>query len=853
MKPFNTVAIPHDDILQGRLTMDVFAADLWEVTQDRGADEYRDAETFFKKTYVTQGLDNLFSVVKKRLNGKGGDSFIQLQTPFGGGKTHALIALYHKANEWGSNRIVIDGAALSARQTIWGQFEQSLAGRIELCEGQVAPGKETIRKLLSAHQPLIILIDELLEYQTKAAGVTVGGNNLAAQTLAFMQELSETVGALEKVCLLVTLPASLMEHYDEDAEQLYQKLQKVSGRRERIYTPVEESEIASIIRQRLFTSVKTESAKEVVNTFVEYADQENILPVDSQPSDYRNRFLKSYPFMPEVIDILYHRWGSYHTFQRTRGVLRLLSLVIHYLQDSGKAYISLADFDLGKQELRQELLKHIGSEFNSIIGNDITSADSGSERVNASLGNAYRGLSIGTRTATTIFMYSFSGGQEHGANLREIKRSATTIQNPSPLVAEALEQLKTKLFYLQTRNERYSFSNQANLNRILLNNMENLKEADLMELEKELLRSSLKGQHFKTYIWEDESVNIVDSEEIKLVILPKDDKDRVSEILRLKGQTPRVYKNTVLFLLPLDSERNSFINTLKRKIALENITKDTHLKLSEEQQKEVKDELKKIESPVKEAIRRLYRKITLPARDGFTERDLGIPTYGLTKHIDEELFDQLKIDNEILESIAPLVLKEKYLGDKAYVLTEQLFQSTLKTPGEARPTSRAALEQGILEGVRRGVFGLGELDEERPKCVYYNEDGVVSFSGKEVIIKDSVCVQQKKEGSPQAAQTEGTVIGTPEGEPSMDKEEPKTQSETEISAGKTVGRLSLTFEIPKGKVAGIMGVMNLLQSKFDSLEINLKAKNGAISEQDIEDKIEEAFRQLNIDVKISND
>jgi len=100
MKPFHTIAIPHDDILQGRLTMDVFAADLWEVFQGRGPEEYRDPDIFDRKTYKTEGLENLLSIVKKRLHGQGGDPVIQIQTPFGGGKTHSLIALYHQAKDW---------------------------------------------------------------------------------------------------------------------------------------------------------------------------------------------------------------------------------------------------------------------------------------------------------------------------------------------------------------------------------------------------------------------------------------------------------------------------------------------------------------------------------------------------------------------------------------------------------------------------------------------------------------------------------------------------------------------------------------------------------------------------------
>ena len=120
MKAFHTIAVPHRDILDGRLTMDVFAADLWEVSQQRGADEYKDADIFFRKTYLTDGLKNLLAVVEKRLRGTGGDPVIQIQTPFGGGKTHALIAMYHRASGWGAKKVVIVGTALSTEETLWG-------------------------------------------------------------------------------------------------------------------------------------------------------------------------------------------------------------------------------------------------------------------------------------------------------------------------------------------------------------------------------------------------------------------------------------------------------------------------------------------------------------------------------------------------------------------------------------------------------------------------------------------------------------------------------------------------------------------------------------------------------------
>lgn len=143
MKTFSTIAIPHKDIQEGRLTMDVFAANLWEVYKDRAPEAYRDSNIFFRKTYITEGLKNLLDIAEKRLKDAGGDPIIQLQTPFGGGKTHSLIALYHKAKEWNTNVVVIDGNTIDPKETtIWEEMESQLKGKVDKLKGKTSPGGE---------------------------------------------------------------------------------------------------------------------------------------------------------------------------------------------------------------------------------------------------------------------------------------------------------------------------------------------------------------------------------------------------------------------------------------------------------------------------------------------------------------------------------------------------------------------------------------------------------------------------------------------------------------------------------------------------------------------------------------
>jgi hypothetical protein len=850
MKPFHTIAVPHQDILEGRLTMKVFAADLWEVSNNRGPDEYKDAEIFFRKTYLTEGLKNLLSVVERRVSRKGGDPVIQIQTPFGGGKTHALIAMYHKAEEWNAKRVVMVGTALGPEETLWGLIEMQLTGSNTQLTGLASPGRESIRKLLEPHAPVLILMDEVLEYITKAAAIKVGDSTLAAQTVAFLQELTETISSMGNVSLVVTLPSSIIEHYDEGAERLFQQLQKVSGRVEKIYTPVQEQEITRVIRARLFSTIKDEEIRPLVSGLVDSFSNESLLPAGTEMSEYRDWFIDSYPFCPEVIEVLYHRWGSFPTFQRTRGVLRLLSLVVHSLRNSSNPYITLADFDLSNQELRQELLKHIGSEYNSVIAADITDREAGSKKVDVSLGTSFQGLSLGTRASTTIFLYSFSGGVEKGTTLGDIKRQATKLVNPASIIAEALDHLSGKLFYLQHSGDRYFFNNQPNLNRILIGKMDNVTGPRIIEAEKKCLDDSLKGGKFKLYPWSENASDIADREEYKLVILKKEDPKLIEHISSYIGSTRRVFINTIFFLYPCESERLSFIELIKKTLAYHDILKDKLISLTPEQRVEVSKEYHKSKKAAKESTQNLYRMVVIPGKQPTM---LGKLTFGDERSIDERVYEELRSEGELLERIGPKLLNEKYLSKRDYVFTEQIFQSALKTPGEFRPVSRQALENGIKEGIENGLFGLGELKDEKPVCEVFKKSGTPEFSSNEIIISAQTCKAQydrEKQSHLGEYQTSTDTPGSVHENPPVQTGVTVTGIGEKTTPGSVKNSLRMSCTIPKGKVSGLVGVINYLTSKYSSVKITLESEGGEITDQEFEEKIQEAFEQMGVDVRI---
>jgi len=750
MAGFETIAKPHYDILRGNFTSDTYAAKLGQVVKREGPLEYRIAERFFEKTYMTDGLKGLLSGIEGRLKGrnrKHQDPIIQLQTPFGGGKTHTLIALYHKAKEWNATPVVLVGSEMDAGDTFWGQIAAQLAGNVENFESSVAPGSNRLSELFSqSKKPVMILMDEVLQYLERAAGVSVEKSNLADQTIAFMLSLTEAVASSPHVVFIVTLQESEVE----PLASRFPLFNDLLSRMRRMVTPVEDNEIASIIRSRLFStdSFNSDEAQKVVREFAKYAKKEGILPAGIQESEYRARFIASYPFQPEVIDVLYQRWGSFPEFQRTRGVLRLLSRVVHRACGKNRPYLTLADFDLGDSDIRAELLEHIDKQYRSVIASDITGDTAGAKAADKALGNIYENLTLGTRTATAIFLYSFTGGVERGATLDEIKRSTAPTDHPSAIIDSAKHQLSDRLFYLRTEKSTSYFDTQPNLKRIVQTRMENVSDEIVEARANTQLQASFKSSstaHLKTYIAPTEGTDILDTDDLKLIVLSKRDDAFCQKLLENRGETPRVYRNTLFFILPisgeahkLKGEAHKLKDAVKTVIAYEEIKKDSSLNLSTTQREDIDDVLNQSNTVLNDAVRQEYRTVLIPARDGFKEEDLGLPAAGMNATFDETVYEMLRAKGDILTSIGPRNISLRYLKDNETVSTSQLLHSSLRTPGETR-VLREAWVNGILRGVQDGLFALGEKTRGTLIPRYFkNAPPEIALDNAEVLIQPNL-------------------------------------------------------------------------------------------------------------------
>ena len=852
MKPFVMCARPHRDIREGRFDLSVYAADLWSVFKGEGAEEYKNPQDFWNRTYITKGLGDLLDTVTKRLKGEGGDPVIQLQTPFGGGKTHSLIALYHKARDIKANVAVFVGTVFDPRDTkLWEEIERQLRGRVELLKGDISPGRDKVLKLLSEHQPLLILMDELSEYAVKCAGVKVGQSNLYAQTLAFMHELLEAVSLLPQTALVMSLPSSSLEYYDENAERMAQQLQKIAGRVEKVLTPIGDEEVPSVITRRLFEHIDQACARENIEEFLDYLERENLLPEDRHT--YREKFLRSYPFQPEVIEVLYHRWGSFPSFQRTRGILRLLALVVYSLKDSMRPFIRLSDFDLSNKDIREELLKHIDRTYESVIAEDITDQSARARKVDQELGDSYRPYRFGTRCATAIFMYSFSAGPDRGAHVSELKLACSEPGVESSIIDTTLMHLEEKLFYLANSRNPYYFSSTPNLNRVLFAKLENIDPIKIKEKERSLLREALGGsQYFDIYLFPSDTKDIPDTDRLKLIVL--ENKEDAKDYIDYCGQKPRVYKNVLFFLCPYEPERVGFQRQLAEGIAWQEIEQNANLTLTEQDKRKVKEKVEDFKKGTKELLRRLYRLVLYAGKEKVEEIDLGMPVRGIER-IDKEIYDRLRSENVIYEKLTPHYIVNQFLTTREYILTKPFLEVFYKTPGMPRLSSKDVLKNAISEGVREKLFGLGILSEDGPACKYFGTLAEPSFEEGEILIKKELCTEKEEKEKeiepipPEKGKPE-MQINQPTGSSSYGS--PSTTGLIDAEHGsRSIKEFRLRVKVPTWRLPDVARTLRLIPEKFEEVELRLEviAHGGKATKQFLQDKIEEGLKQAGCDIE----
>lgn len=729
--------MPHGDIRKGNLDESVFAADLSDVIAGRGPLEYRDAGTFFRKTYPTQGLINLLSAVLGRLSGAGsGEPVIQIQTPFGGGKTHSLIALYHLFNSFneikGNEAVqeILDKARVDKMPTVkvsafigtaadplkgrtpWGELGEQL-GKYELIKEhdkkRRAPGKDLLHRIIG-DEPTLILMDEIAEYAVK-------GKDFSDQIVAFYQELTETVKVSPRCALVVTLPSSAP--YGEAGERALHELQQVFKRVESIKTPVEGEEIYEVIRRRLFEDPgDPQEVRSVADKFLEmYQRLGDDVPKETREPAYRERIRKSYPFHPELIDVLFERWSTFPDFQRTRGVLRLLAQIVSELyKNKHKSQLILpSHINIANPSIRGEFLRHIGNEYQGVIAADIAGPNAAAERLDREMGSEYARFAVGSGLARAIFFCSFSGSEKRGVGIQRLRLAVLEPGMPTAIIGDALKRLEDQLWYLHSENGIYQFSNRPNINRIIVEKEEAVKPEEIIE-EIRFRLEKLAGTEMKIYLWPQVAQDIPDTKELKVGILSLENTRRsgsietvVSEFLDKSGQTFRVYKNTLFLIVADDGELPALKHKIKQLLACRAIQNDKTImhQLTQENKKWLETRIRDLDSGIVHQLLSAYRHVARAKENGVQWLYIGLPSVAEKPSLTNRVKEYLQCEDILLNKIQPnRIIQKVFKDDEKEKSIGEIYDAYLKYPVLPVLENKQVLINALIQGVEQGVFGL---------------------------------------------------------------------------------------------------------------------------------------------------
>jgi predicted AAA+ superfamily ATPase len=607
LRPWREVITPHADVATGRYSEAEFAADLAQVDQGQASAEYGDPAEFYRRTFLTDGLRRLLTGAMRRLSRQGGDPVVDLQTNFGGGKTHSMLALYHLAGpgEPGSlpgldqlmaevgvqalphvHRAALVGTALSpgeptrhedgvATRTLWGELAWQLGRRdgyamvAESDQARVSPGSRLLGQLLERYSPALLLIDEWVAFVRQL----YANNELAAGTfdsnMTFVQALSEAVKATSGALLVASLPASQIEIGGEGGEVALERLKNTFGRIESSWRPATPEEGFEIVRRRLFEPmVERElfaARDNVVKAFADlYRESGAAFPAECSEADYRRRLEAAYPIHPELFDRLNNDWGSLDRFQRTRGVLRLMAAVINALWEQGDKGLMImpASIPLHEPTVLAELTRYLEQKWDAIISADVDGPNATPLAIDRENPNLQR-YGAARRVARTIFMASAPtyGGPNPGIDDRRIRLGSTQPGETPGSFGDALRRLADRATFLYVDAGRYWLSTQPSVTRTADDRAAALEADDVWpELIKRLRQDRERGPFAAVHVVPENSGEVPDEMEARLVVLGPDyphdtvgeskAKAAAEEILRRRGQQPRIYRNALLFLAP---------------------------------------------------------------------------------------------------------------------------------------------------------------------------------------------------------------------------------------------------------------------------------------------------------------
>ena len=835
LKPWREVIHPHKDVLEGTFQESEFAADINKVANCIAPPEYQDPELFFERTYITEGMSLLLNSVIRRLTGKGGDPVVQIKTAFGGGKTHSMLAVYHMAktdkpvsNLSGIPQIldslgivelpnaqvaVLDGNALSVSQprkhgsvianTLWGEIawqlgkEEGYAMVAESDTDGTSPGKDVLSELFKKYSPCLILMDEMVSYVRQFdEGQKYAGGTFASQ-MSFLQALTEAASQVPTAMVLATLPESNLELGGQRGKETLNHIEKTFGRIEAIWKPVSTEEGFEIVRRRLFQPVLDANTRDdVCRAFAEiYPQGGGSYPSDTHKSTYLDKLRTAYPIHPEVFERLYTDWSSLEKFQRTRGVLRLMAMVIFRLwKDGNQDFMILpGSLPLYDTDVRNELIRYLPAGWEPVMEKDVdgqNSEPSSVDEKNPMIGS----VQAARRVARCVFLGSaptVTAQKVRGIDITRIRLGCIQPDQQVGRYDDALKHLVDKLHYLYSGKERYWYDTRPNLRREMEDRLDwfSTSEHLIPEMQKRLRTLIAKGPFAGVHVFTSHA-DVPDDTSTRLVVLSPIDshkrKDKKSNAIKTaqtikeqRGQQPRLNQNQVIFLAADGDMLGNLISHTKRFLAWDSIVNDIAiLNLDQYQTKEAKQNRADASGGLDAALKEAYRWIIAPAQEVQSNGNVS-ELFWEEQRVSSMSDDMMSAisktvqENELLiQSWSPIhlgnVLKTWFWkGDRKDCSVMELWEAFCRYPYLQRLGDLNVLKSTIEEGIKSDDFFGYATSVENGKYTGLK----LGTPGMVYMDKSSVLVQL--DAAKAQVQAEQTVVPEPR----------KTEETTQPKAG----------------------------------------------------------------------
>jgi predicted AAA+ superfamily ATPase len=686
LKPWREVVTPHKDVASGRYQQAEFAADLWQVHLGEGADEYKKPVEFFRRTFLTESLKKMLVGAVRRLTDNTGDPVVQLQTNFGGGKTHSMLALYHLFSGVAptelsgidavmqeaeaktlptARRVVLVGNKISPGnpvkkpdgtvvRTLWGELAWQLGGKKAFArikqddENATSPG-DVLRELFNEYGPCLILIDEWVAYARQLhdqSDLPAGGFETQ---FTFAQVLTESAKLAKNCLLVISLPASDTSgspHTQADdvevggqrGREALDRLRNVIGRLEASWRPASAEEGFEIVRRRLFEPLAEQSQFKdrdvVARAFADfYRTHHQEFPPECRDIDYEKRIKAAYPIHPEIFDRLYTDWSTLVKFQRTRGVLRLMAAVIHSLSEKGdkNPLIMPAHISIDDPRVQFELTRYLSDNWVPVIEKDVDGPSSLPLQIDAEQSGTLGKFQATRRVARTIYLGSapLTQAAHRGLEDRRVKLGCVLPGESPAVFGDGLRRLAAKATYLYQDGPRYWYSTQPTVTKLAEDRAEQLKrdpDKVVHELDKRL-RADLRqaGDFSRIHPLPQSGQDVPDDCDARLVVLRVDhaytkDADNAAEsaakaILESRGNTPRLYRNTLVFLAADKTRLQDLDEATRKYLAWESIVAEQEqLDLSPLQMKQAETQMAAAEGAVTARLPETYQWLLVPVQ-----------------------------------------------------------------------------------------------------------------------------------------------------------------------------------------------------------------------------------------------